>query len=114
MLMKRANGSRVLVAGQKSGVVTAVDPDRQGAIVWQKKIGQGGRLGGIQWGVSADDRRVYAAVSDAEVTAPPPGGEGGRPSVFGVPLMLNPKAGGGLYALDVGPARSRHAASDAA
>ena len=101
MLLKRANGGRLLVAGQKSGVVTAVDPDRQGAIVWQRKVGQGGRLGGIQWGVSADDRRVYAAVSDVEMTAPPPGGEGGRPSVFGVPLMLNPKAGGGLYALDV-------------
>src|SRR5262249_59562965 len=69
--------------------------------VWQRKIGQGGRLGGIQWGVSADDRRVYAAVSDVEITAPPPGGAGGRPSVFGMPLMLSPKAGGGLYALDV-------------
>ena len=44
---------------------------------------------------------MYAAVSDLEITAPPPGGEGGRPSLFGMPLMLSPKAGGGLYALDV-------------
>src|SRR5262245_20371075 len=31
MLVTLANGRRVLVAGQKSGVVTAIDPDRQGA-----------------------------------------------------------------------------------
>ena len=28
-------------------------------------------------------------------------GTGGRPTAFGIPLMLNPDAGGGLYALDV-------------
>ena len=101
ILVTLASGRRVLIAGQKSGVVSAVDPDRQGAIVWQRKIGKGGRLGGIQWGIAADGQHVYAAVSDVEITAPPPGGEGGRPSIFGVPLLLNPKAGGGLYALDV-------------
>jgi len=101
ILVKLANGRRALIAGQKSGVVHAVDPDRQGAILWQRRIGQGGRLGGIQWGMAADDRRVYAAVSDAQTTTPPPGGEGGRPSIFGVPLMLNPRAGGGLFALDL-------------
>lgn len=101
ILVTLAGGRRLLIAGQKSGVVSAIDPDRQGAILWQRTIGKGGRLGGIQWGLAADGQHVYAAVSDLEITAPPPGGEGGRPSVFGVPLMLNPKAGGGLYALDV-------------
>jgi polyvinyl alcohol dehydrogenase (cytochrome) len=101
ILVTLAGGRRVLIAGQKSGVVSAIDPDRQGAILWQRKIGKGGRLGGIQWGIAADRQHVYAAVSDVEITGPPPGGEGGRPSIFGVPLMLSPKAGGGLYALDV-------------
>ena len=101
ILVTLASGRRVLIAGQKSGVVSAIDPDRQGAILWQRKIGKGGRLGGIQWGIAADGQRVYAAVSDLEITAPPPGGEGGRPSIFGMPLLLSPKAGGGLYALDV-------------
>ena len=100
ILVKLANGRRALIAGQKSGIVHAIDPDRQGAILWQRRIGRGGRLGGIQWGMSADDRRVYAAVSDVQITAPPPGGEGGRPSFSGMPLMLSPTAGGGLYALD--------------
>jgi polyvinyl alcohol dehydrogenase (cytochrome) len=101
VLVTLANGRRALIAGQKSGVVHAVDPDRQGEILWQRKIGQGGRIGGIQWGIAADGDNVYAAVSDVQITAPPPGGEGGRPSLFGIPLMLNPKAGGGLYALDL-------------
>jgi polyvinyl alcohol dehydrogenase (cytochrome) len=101
MLLTLAGGRRVLIAGQKSGVVSAIDPDRQGAILWQRRIGKGGRLGGVQWGIAADGQHVYAAVSDVEITAPPPGGEGGRPSLFGIPLLLNPKAGGGLYALDV-------------
>jgi hypothetical protein len=30
-------------------MVTAVDPDRSGEIIWQKKVGRGGRLGGVQW-----------------------------------------------------------------
>jgi polyvinyl alcohol dehydrogenase (cytochrome) len=99
VLVSLGNGRRALIAGQKSGVVHAIDPDRQGAILWQRKVGRGGRIGGIQWGISADADNVYAAVSDAEITGPPPGGEGGRPSVLGIPLMLSPKAGGGLYAL---------------
>lgn len=40
-----ANGRRALIAGQKSGVVHAIDPDRQGAILWQTRIGRGGTLG---------------------------------------------------------------------
>lgn len=58
------NGNRLLVAGQKSGMVHAVDPDRDGAIVWQQRAGEGGKLGGIQFGPAADGRNVYVAISD--------------------------------------------------
>ena len=58
------NGKRILVAGQKSGVVTAVDPDRGGKIVWQRRVGAGSPLGGVQWGIAADESNVYVAVSD--------------------------------------------------
>lgn len=101
VLVAFGNARRALIAGQKSGVVHAVDPDRQGEILWQRRIGHGGRLGGIQWGIAADGDNIYAAVSDVQIAAPPPSGEGGRPSLFGIPLMLSPKAGGGLYALDL-------------
>ncbi|MBI3696890.1 MAG: PQQ-binding-like beta-propeller repeat protein, partial [Acidobacteria bacterium] len=72
-------GKSVLVCGQKSGVVHALDPDRQGEIVWQVRIGHGSALGGIQWGPAADDQTAYVALSD----------------VFGG----KPEDAGGLFAL---------------
>jgi polyvinyl alcohol dehydrogenase (cytochrome) len=44
ILVHLANGKRVLIAGQKSGVVTAVDPDRDGAVLWQTYSKTGGGL----------------------------------------------------------------------
>jgi polyvinyl alcohol dehydrogenase (cytochrome) len=57
-------GKQVLLAGQKSGVIYALDPDRQGKIVWQVRLGAGGALGGIEWGFAADDRYVYVPMAD--------------------------------------------------
>jgi polyvinyl alcohol dehydrogenase (cytochrome) len=62
------NGKQVILAGQKSGIMYALDPDNKGKTLWQVKIGYGSTLGGIQWGSAADQQNVYAAVSD--VTAP--------------------------------------------
>lgn len=59
----------LLLAGQKSGILYAMDPDRDGAIVWQQRPGVGSVRGGIQWGSAADEKTVYVAVSDA--IAPP-------------------------------------------
>jgi polyvinyl alcohol dehydrogenase (cytochrome) len=82
------NGQRVLVIGQQSGVVHALDPDQEGRILWQTRIGTGGALGGIMWGSAADDERVYVANSDLRFL---PGGI----------RSLDPKAGGELFALDL-------------
>jgi polyvinyl alcohol dehydrogenase (cytochrome) len=68
ILIPRAEGGDILLAGQKSGIVHALDPDRQGAILWQTRVGKGGTSGGVQWGMSADGERVYAAVSDMDRT----------------------------------------------
>lgn len=40
ILVPLGNGRRALVAGHKSGVVYAVDPDRSGARLWETRIGQ--------------------------------------------------------------------------
>src|SRR5690606_38229653 len=64
MLIDLGNGRRVLVAGQKSGVVHALDPDRDGALVWQHRVGRGGSMGGVQWGSATDGENVYVALSD--------------------------------------------------
>ncbi len=58
------DGSRVLLAGQKSGVLHAFDPDAQGKVRWQKRLSPGGVLGGIEWGIAADAETVYVPISD--------------------------------------------------
>jgi polyvinyl alcohol dehydrogenase (cytochrome) len=88
ILVSLGIGQRVLVVGQKSGVVSALDPDREGNILWQTPIGKGGPLGGIMWGSAADKDRVYVANSDLRFL---PDGT----------MSLDPTAGGGLFALDL-------------
>lgn len=58
------DGRQILLAGQKSGVVWGLDPDREGKVLWSARVGTGGALGGIEWGMAADPGVVYAAVSD--------------------------------------------------
>ena len=99
--MELSDGRRALVAGAKSGIVYAVDPDHQGKLLWQTRVGHGGTLGGVQWGSAADTKNVYVALSDVQRRAAPPGSPAGRDSVFGVPYELDPNAGGGLFALSL-------------
>ncbi len=63
------NGKQVLLAGQKSGAVFALDPDNRGKILWQKKVGAGSALGGVEWGFAADNENAYVAIADS-VTKP--------------------------------------------
>jgi polyvinyl alcohol dehydrogenase (cytochrome) len=72
ILRDLAGGRRVLICGQKSGVVWGLDPDQRGKVLWQTRVGQGGPLGGIEWGPAADLERAYVAVSD--LTTARPGG----------------------------------------
>jgi polyvinyl alcohol dehydrogenase (cytochrome) len=71
ILVDLPGGRSLLVAGQKSGVVHALDPDREGAIVWQTRVGRGGSMGGVQWGSATDGERLYVAVSDVRRIAVP-------------------------------------------
>jgi polyvinyl alcohol dehydrogenase (cytochrome) len=73
------NGKSVIVIGQKSGAAWAIDPDKDGALLWEHKVGAGSALGGIEWGSAADDRNGYFATADGQ---------------------LGPKAGG-LAAIDL-------------
>lgn len=58
------SGSRdLLVLPQKSAIAYALDPDRQGEIVWQQKFGLGSGLGG-QWGGASDGQRFYTGLAD--------------------------------------------------
>lgn len=81
VLRTLADGRDVLLLGQKSGIVYALDPDRRGKLLWQTRIGKGGPLGGIQWGGAADSHYAYYPLSDED--------------------DANPLSGGGLFALDL-------------
>jgi polyvinyl alcohol dehydrogenase (cytochrome) len=75
LLRHRTDGKDVLIIGQKSGVVYALDPAADGKVLWQTRLGQGGPLGGIMYGASADERAAYITVADRDATPPfVPGG----------------------------------------
>jgi len=63
ILMTLKGGKQVLVAGQKSGIVYGLNPDT-GALVWKTIVGAGSALGGVEWGIGADDSNVYVPISD--------------------------------------------------
>ncbi len=89
ILVTLPNGKRALIAGQKSGVVYAVDPDNQGEVLWQTRVGKGGTAGGVQWGSAADQNNVYVAVSDI----------GRIMLTYSTSTDADPKQGGGMFAL---------------
>lgn len=75
VLATRSGGADVLLAGQKSGVVYAFDPDHGGKLLWETRIGQGGSMGGVEMGFAVNDGVAYVPVSDSEVKSPRiPGG----------------------------------------
>ena len=77
LLVTLSRDKRLLVLGQKSGMVYALDPDHGGQQAWSTKVAMGGLLGGVMWGSASDGHNMYVAVSDYVA-------EG----------KLNPKAGG--------------------
>jgi polyvinyl alcohol dehydrogenase (cytochrome) len=101
ILVDLPDRKRALIGTQKSGVVTAVDPDHAGEILWQRRVGRGGSLGGVEWGAAADASKLYVAVSDVKLSVVAAGTPGGQTSVLNpnVTLLLDGKVGGGLHAL---------------
>lgn len=89
ILVTLTNGRRLLVAGQKSGVVHALDPDASGEVLWQTRIGRGGTMGGVQWGSATDGANIYVALSDI----------GRIMLAYSTSTDADPKQGGGMFAL---------------
>jgi polyvinyl alcohol dehydrogenase (cytochrome) len=97
ILMALKGGKSVLVAGQKSGIVYGMNPDT-GALLWKNQIGVGSALGGVEWGMAADDAKVYVPISDlgglfSEFRGP---ATGAAAQAGPMPVTAKP----GLYALD--------------
>ena len=75
IIAQNSAGKDVLLAGQKSGEVFALDPDDNGAVIWRRRLSPGSALGGVHWGIAADESQVYVPIGD------PPGVPGRRPGV---------------------------------
>lgn len=63
VMARGADGRDYVLAGQKSGILYAVDPDT-GALKWKTQVGRGGVFGGIHFGIAATGGKVFVPMSD--------------------------------------------------
>ena len=86
MVLNDSSGARLVIGGQKSAAVHAMDPTT-GAVRWSTRLGRGGIIGGVHWGMAANEQAglLYVPISDKAVPGFPAPGEPAP----------------GLYALDI-------------
>ncbi len=84
VIARRTDGRDILVSGQKSGAIWALDPDNGGKLVWTNRLSKGGANGGVHWGIAFDGKRIFAPMNDNAQ-----------------PNEEFPIAGVGLHALDI-------------
>lgn len=85
ILATSKEGRELILAGQKSGWVYALDPDN-GNLVWKRRVGRGGIEGGVEFGMAVLGHHLLVPINDN--------------TVFGVHAAG--RARPGLYALDIG------------
>ena len=71
VVSRRPDGRDVLLAGQKSGDLWALDPQQAGKVLWHERFGTGSPLGGIHWGLATDGQRVFAPINDPHFAESP-------------------------------------------
>ena len=64
-ILVESDDRELLVAGQKSGDLWALDP-ATGAVVWNQRVGEGTALGGNHWGIATDFERAFMTINDPE------------------------------------------------
>ena len=64
VLVRGVNGKDVVIGGQKSGHVWALDA-ATGKVLWKQQMGEGTTLGGVHWGVAADSKVAYIPIADS-------------------------------------------------
>jgi polyvinyl alcohol dehydrogenase (cytochrome) len=86
MFVRTKSGRELVIGGQKSADVHAMEPTT-GELVWTEKLGRGGIIGGVHWGMAANEALglLYVPISDKKL--------------IGFPSPGDPAPG--LYALDI-------------
>ena len=92
MLLHTQTGRELLIGGQKSADVHAMDPSN-GKRAWTQTLGRGGIIGGVHWGMAANEALglLYVPISDK--------------ALIGFPAPGTPTPG--LYALDINSGAKR-------
>lgn len=92
LLVRTDAGREIILAGQKSAEVHALDR-RTGDPIWTTRLGRGGIIGGVHWGLAASQHLglVFVPISDKKLMGFPAPGE----------------AQPGLYALDISTGAQR-------
>ncbi len=75
ILRTLSNGKQVILAGQKSSEVYALDPDNKGAVLWHQRLSPGGPLGGVEFGPASDGENIYVGIADIYI------GPAGKPGL---------------------------------
>ena len=65
---KNSKGEDVLLSGQKSGWIYSMNQD-SGEIIWSTRVGRGGKLGGIHFGMATSKNLLFASNSDRYVAS---------------------------------------------
>ncbi len=72
VLQTRRDGRDILLAASKDGMLHALDPDRDGEVIWETRVGRiirirGPSFGGVEHGIAADSERAYVPIADIDV-----------------------------------------------
>lgn len=68
LLVDAGEDRQVLVAGLKDGHVIGLDPDAEGNLLWQTRVGRGSIQGGVHFGLAAEGSTVYVPINDMNDT----------------------------------------------
>lgn len=64
-VLVQAGDRELLIAGQKSGDLWALDPVT-GATVWNQRVGSGSALGGNHWGIATNSERAFMTINNSQ------------------------------------------------
>ncbi len=68
LLVPLGDGKELLLAGHKNGHVFGLDPDNQGARLWETEVGRGSIQGGVHFGMAVADQQLYVPINDMNNT----------------------------------------------
>ena len=68
LLIDLPGGEQVLAVGHKNGKVYGLDPDANGKLLWETKVGRGSIQGGVHFGMAAQGTTVYVPINDMNNT----------------------------------------------